>query len=93
MKIKHWQGYGTLNAKKISSTKDTLVVEVWGNHEWGLERDDPYDVFKWLVEKFDKTRKDYTEIEDIKMKDFYAKDGRIDVEHCIYTIRFRNREA
>lgn len=89
MKIKHWQGYGTVNAKKLSSSADTLIVEVWGNHEWGLERNDVYDVFNWLVTKFDKKRKDYTEIEDIELKDFYASDGRCDVEHCIYTIHFR----
>lgn len=92
MKIKHWQGYGTVNAKKVSSSANTLVVEVWGNHEWGLERNDMYDVFNWLVKRFDKSREDYREMLDMKIDDFYVEDGRVDVEHCRYTIRFRPKE-
>lgn len=91
MKIKHWQGYGTVQARKLSSTADTLVVEVWGNHEWGLERDDKMDVFDWLVRRFDKKHTDWTDIEDLELHDYYEKEGGCDVEHCRYVIRFRNR--
>ena len=96
MKIKHFAGYGSVNAKKVSCTKNELVVHVWGCHECGVVREDFYDVFNWLVKRFDKTRKDYFEIEDVNIDNWYEteKDGRYrgcDAEHCIYTIRFRER--
>lgn len=55
MKIKHWQGYGTVSAQKIKDPSCTLHIRVTGNHEWGLRRDDEYDLCNWLVKKFDKT--------------------------------------
>ncbi len=61
MKIKHWQGYGTVTAQKIKDTGCTLHIRVSGNHEWGLRRDDEYDLFNWLVRKFDKTITNYLE--------------------------------
>lgn len=88
MKIKHWQGYGTVNAKKLSSSADVLVVEVWGNHEWGIARNDVYDVCNWLVTKFDKVH-DSSNVEGISLKSFYSKEGHTEVEHCIYTIYFK----
>ena len=51
-----------------------------------------YDVFNWLVKRFDKSREDYREMLDMKIDDFYVKDGRVDVEHCRYTIRFKPKE-
>lgn len=59
MKIKHWQGYGTVIATKIKDKNYNLVVKVVGNHEWGIHRDDEYDLFNWLVKRFDKSQKDY----------------------------------
>lgn len=61
MKIKHWSGYGTVKATKVTK-KDynegvrVLHIKVEGNHERGLEMNE-YDtcgVFNWLVKKFDK---------------------------------------
>jgi len=91
MKLKHWQGYGCVNAQKVSKTKDELVVHVWGMHECGLSRDDAYDIFYWLVRRFDKTRKDYFDIKDYSIDEWYEKDNYsgLDIEHCRYTIRFR----
>ena len=40
MKIKHYHGYGTVQARKINKTGNCLKVTVWGNHEYGLIRDD-----------------------------------------------------
>ena len=60
MKIKHWQGYGTVNAIKVKDNAHTLHVRVEGNHEWGLIRNDEYDIFNWLVKKFDRYFKDKT---------------------------------
>ena len=59
MKIKHWQGYGTVEAKKIKDNSCTLHIRVSGNHEWGIERNDDYDLFNWLVKRFDKSQDDY----------------------------------
>ena len=48
MKIKHWQGYGCVNATKVKmKTKNglrNLIIRVSGNHEYGLSRNDKYDV-------------------------------------------------
>ena len=59
MRIKHWQGYGTVNAvkSKMQRTQNgrVLTVTVSGNHEWGLVRNDKSDIFNWLVKRFDKT--------------------------------------
>ncbi len=59
MKIKHFQGYGSVNAVKVKDDTCTLHVKVTGNHEWGIRRDDLYDLFNWLVKKFDKTVTDH----------------------------------
>ena len=89
MKIKHFAGYGSVQAKKVSKTtcgdKKKLVVEVKGNHEWGLVRDDIYDVKRWLFNRFEKnfTGNDY----DINMdiKDDYVNENGLDVEVATYT--------
>ena len=56
MKIKHFAGYGSVNAKKLKhETKDgttTLVVNVSGDHERGLK---PYiieDSIQWIAARF-----------------------------------------
>ena len=94
MRIKHWQGYGTLEAKRISTkTKidpfygdtKTVHIRVKGNHEWGLERNDKYDVFNWLLKKFDRTANDYRQITDLNLVSS-TEDG-IDV--CDYYITYR----
>ena len=61
MKLKHWQGYGNVNATKKSSNIDkttnikTLIIEVIGNHECGIVRNDKYDLYNWLIKRFDKS--------------------------------------
>lgn len=59
MKIKHWQGYGTVSATKVRDRSCSLHVRVVGNHECGLYRNDMYDLFSWLVKRFDKSVPDY----------------------------------
>ena len=54
MNIKHWQGYGIVTATKIKDANCDLHIKVKGNHEWGLVRNDEYDIFRWLVSKFDR---------------------------------------
>lgn len=59
MKLKHWSGYGTVVAKRIPNASCTLHVHVEGDHECGLRRDDEYDLFYWLVKRFDRSVTDY----------------------------------
>lgn len=61
MRIKHWAGYGCVNAQRIKNASCTLHVRVQGDHERGLRRDDDYDLFYWLVKRFDKKVTDYAE--------------------------------
>lgn len=91
MRIKHWQGYGTVTAKKISKTTKngitTLVVRVNGNHEWGLVRNDIYDLKRWLIDKFDKSAADINPYSiDYNYEDGYERTASgIDEEYCKYT--------
>ena len=89
MRIKHYQGYGSVQAKKVSKTivgdKTKLVIEVKGNHEYGLVRNDIYDVKRWLFDKFEKNFKgEYYDIE-MSVNDDYVKEGNLDVEVATYT--------
>ena len=92
MKIKHWQGYGTVTAQKIPDKNCTLHVRVTGNHEWGLRRDNDYDLFRWLVKRFDKRFTDYDEwysknpnvvINEGYIPGYIRQDG-LDLETCDY---------
>lgn len=77
MKIKHWQGYGCVDAKKISmkdhvrygETVRELHIRVTGEHEYGLARHDTYDVANWLIKRFDKSFDDYRKIRNMNIDD------------------------
>jgi len=89
MKIKHFQGYGSVQAKKVSKTivgdKTKLVIEVKGNHEYGLVRNDIYDVKRWLFDKFEKNfNGNYYDIK-MSINDDYVKEGNLDVDVATYT--------
>ena len=43
-----------MSAKRIKDDA-ALHVRVSGNHEQGLYRNDLYDLYNWLVKRFDKT--------------------------------------
>ena len=89
MKIKHFTGYGSVQAKKVSKTKigdkTKLVVEVKGNHEWGLVRNDIYDVRRWLFNKFEKNFNGNDYNIEMSIDDDYVKENGIDVEVATYT--------
>ena len=90
MKIKHFTGYGSVQAKKVSKTniddnKVKLVVEVKGNHEWGLVRDDIYDVRRWLFNRFEKNFNGNDWEISMTIKDDYVNENGIDVEVATYT--------
>ena len=88
MKIKHWQGYGCVNAQKISKKIKnnicTLHIRVKGNHECGIHRDDRYDIANWLIKRFDRSFTDYRRIIDMKLQDGYENG----VETCDYIINY-----
>lgn len=63
MKIKHFAGYGCVNVTKQSkksfvdefgNKKTKMVLVVKGNHEWGIVRNDIYDVREWIFNRFEK---------------------------------------
>ena len=93
MVLKHWQGYGRVKATKISNIKTTsgvrvLTIKVQGNHEWGLERDDTYDLYNWLVRRFAKDCKDYTAIKEYGYTSGY-ENGE---DTCTYTFKYSPTE-
>lgn len=92
MKIKHFAGYGCVNAKKISDKDGILIVEVKGNHEWGLRRTDRYDVFNWLVKRFTKKCKSYCHIIQILTNEYLEKTENGVVDCCRYVIGYRPGE-
>jgi GH18 family chitinase len=94
MRIKHFAGYGSVEAKKVSKTtftdeygekKTKLVVRVKGNHEWGLVRDDIYDVKRWLFDKFEKNFLGEEYEISMSVVDDYVNENGLDVEVAVYT--------
>ena len=93
MRIKHFAGYGSVEAKKVSKTtftdeygekKTKLVVRVKGNHEWGLVRDDIYDVKRWLFDKFEKNFLGKDDEISMSVVDDYVKENGLAVEVAVY---------
>lgn len=94
MKVKHFAGYGSVEVKKISKTpiingygekKTKMVLRVKGNHEWGIVRNDIYDVRKWIFDKFEKNFKGNDYDIDMSIEDDYINENGIDVEVATYT--------
>jgi len=107
MKIKHFSGYGNVQATKVSkTTRDgvtTMVIEVKGNHERGINLGEEgwrhYDIYKWLLSKFDKSVKDDNAILSVKTNETWEREivpsnlmgqatATIDVDVCLYTITY-----
>ena len=95
MRIKHFAGYGTVNAKKTKKKEDNdgnvyTEIVVTGNHEQGLTRPffDPYLIYQWLVRKFDKREIDLQSI-NYDCMDYYIQENGLDVEKAIYTITYK----
>lgn len=88
MKLKHWQGYGTIEAKKINRVVNNneikLTISVKGNHECGLLRNDKYDAFNWLLKRFDKNVKNDRCIKKLECIDKPSYETGNDVDECLY---------
>ena len=84
MRIKHYQGYGIVQARNIKDKKygSDLHIQVTGNHEWGLVREDVYDVYHWLVKKFNK------EIEST-FKEKAEEITKSTNKNIIYTVKYK----
>lgn len=92
MKIKHWQGYGAVSAKKTSLVKKdgvaVLKVTVTGDHEYGIVCTDHYTLGNWLVKRFDKSFENRPRaIESVMTKT--GIDTPSGAEKCEYEIRYR----
>jgi hypothetical protein len=94
MKVKHFSGYGSVEAKKISKKsivnrydekKTELVLRVKGNHECGLVRNNIYDVRRWLFNRFEKNFQGQDYEINMSINDDYIKENGLDVEVATYT--------
>ena len=94
MRIKHFMGYGSVNAKVVGKGLKTdvangllrkyLKINVWGNHEYGLDRsEDKYDINNWLVKKVAKVDIDDRQIESIECNYIADIDGQEAVQYII----------
>lgn len=94
MRIKHFMGYGSVNAKVVEKGLKTdvtngllrkyLKINVWGNHECGLDRsDDKYDINEWLIKKVAKVNIDDRQIESIECNYISDIDGQEAVQYII----------
>lgn len=96
MRIKHWQGYGSVNAQALKKTADTqkgiktITIEVVGNHEYGLDRsNDEYDIYNWLLKRFDKSAEDYRDIIKIEYEEDSIDVNGINTDRGIYKITYK----
>lgn len=98
MKVRHFAGYGSVEVKKVSKKtiimneygdkKTEMVLSVKGNHEWGLVRNDIYDVRRWIFNKFEKNFNGQDYEINMTIKSDYIKEGSIDVEVATYTFMY-----
>ena len=88
-RIKHWQGYGSVDAKVLRNTPENMIIQVKGMHEYGLDCGawDTDRVYEWLVKRFDPSRKP-TDIKSVDIDDEYESQGNVDIEVCTYDIHF-----
>lgn len=92
MKIKHWQGYGSVLASKVSKNVNNslgiteLHIRVKGNHEYGIACNDSYTVANWLVKHFDKSFNNPRSVVDMKL----TENSENGVDICDYYITYKN---
>lgn len=98
MKIKHWQGYGTVNAKKLTEyptgvSRKKTIIQVTGNHEWGIERMGIYAAYDWL-KQFLPDCKASTDIVMLNLYDAKIKDenGK-EVDSAVYEFEYYNDKS
>jgi hypothetical protein len=86
MKIKHWQGYGSVSAVRIHRTSTEIIIRVSGLHECGLAVStyDKYRLAEWLgkVGKFT-----HNQVESFTTDESWDSQNKIDT--CIYNIKLK----
>lgn len=86
MRIKHWQGYGSVSAIKVKQTPKEIIIRVSGLHEYGLDIGtwDKYRLVQWLgkVVKFTEEQ-----VLSWTTDEQWDSDNKIDT--CIYTIKLK----
>lgn len=99
MRIKHFAGYGSVNAKILMRSLNTathekqVVVQVQGNHEYGLDRSSyKDDVVRWLgkvIKDSDLNKADYWSIKVSYEPVYGIKDTNgCDLDTANYTITY-----
>lgn len=88
MKLRHWAGYGTVNARVISTGKNSKTIEITGNHEWGLDRPfhDEYCIENWL-KRFQPKGKAFSDYS--VLANDYKKVNGLDTEYLIITLFYK----
>ncbi len=89
MKIKHWQGYGSVSAKVVNKSIDeyfeTVSIVVSGNHECGIDCHHDYSrVNEWLLEKVAKIKTNSWKIKEVTIEDLTENN---EVEKLKYNIK------
>lgn len=93
-KVKHFAGYGTVKMGRIKDGAARLHVRVQGNHERGLSSPymDAYDVFEWIVSRFDKSIPDAVAFRRLdpswRTEEGYTREDGLDVDTCDYYINY-----
>ena len=93
MRVKHWQGYGSVDVKKVSKEQHgqniLLHLQVRGLHEYGIARYDVYDVVRWIGTRCDKELSDYSQVIEMSIEEDWDELKREDI--CDYYITYRRR--
>ena len=90
MRVKHWQGYGSVDVKKVSRYVNGNCVElhlrVRGLHEYGIARYDTYDVVRWIGTRCDKQLVDDNQVIEMSIDEDWDEVKHEDV--CDYYITY-----
>lgn len=96
MKIKHWQGYGSVNVKKLAeydtnrfTGEKKIIIEVTGMHECGLSRKDPYDIYNWLFKRGERFAPDCKDSRNITKIEIFESVSEDKTDKSVYEITYR----
>lgn len=79
MKIKHYAGYGSVNAKVMEKSTNRYVIDVQGMHECGLVPYCESDSVEWLLKKH------FAKNESFGYREWLVSIDHISFDHVVYT--------
>jgi len=79
MKIKHYAGYGSVNAKVVEKSANRYVIDVTGMHECGLVPYCESDSVEWLLKKH------FAKNESFKPREWLVSVDEIKFDHVTFT--------